>query len=124
MRLRPVLFACFIVPSVAQAQAPTALASDTRFGHKQPVPSATAVRRQTPIVLDGKLDEPAWRDAPAITGFRQVDPEEGKPASERTDVRFLYDDEALYIGAKMYDSHGRDGVVTRLVRRDGSFDMD
>ena len=122
--MRLLLLACFALPVVAGAQSPTAAIGETRFGHKQPVPSATAVRRQSPIVLDGKLDEPAWRDAPPITELRQVDPEEGKPASERTDVRFLYDDDALYIGAKMYDSHGRDGVVTRLVRRDGNFDMD
>ena len=122
--MRPLLLACLALPVVAGAQSPTTLASDTRFGHKQPVPSATAVPRHAPIVLDGKLDEPAWRDAPPITELRQVDPEEGKPASERTDVRFLYDADALYIGAKMYDSHGRDGVITRLVRRDGNFDMD
>lgn len=93
-------------------------------GHTVAVPSATAVHRSGPVVLDAKLDEPAWRDAPAITEFRQIDPDEGKPASQRTDVRFLFDDDALYIGAKMYDTAGARGVVTRLVRRDASFDSD
>ena len=123
MHMRPLLLACLALPVAAGAQTATARPATRRFGHEQPVPRATAVRRQSPIVLDGK-PEPAWRDAPPITEFRQIDPDEGKPASQRTDVRFLYDDDALYIGAKMYDSYGRDGVVTRLVRRDASFDMD
>ncbi|MEP6494072.1 MAG: DUF5916 domain-containing protein [bacterium] len=92
--------------------------------HRIPVPSATASRKSGPIVLDAKLDEAAWRAARPITDFTQVDPDEGKPATQRTDVRFLFDDEALYIGAKMYDTEGRKGVTTRLVRRDANFDSD
>jgi uncharacterized protein DUF5916/cellulose/xylan binding protein with CBM9 domain len=88
------------------------------------VPSATAVRRSGPVILDGRLDEPVWRSATPITDFTQTDPEEGKRASQRTEVRFLYDDAALYIGAKMYDTQGPTGVATRLVRRDAEFDSD
>ena len=93
-------------------------------GHAVPVPVATAVRRKSPIVLDAKLDEPAWRDADPVTEFRQIDPDEGKPATQRTEVRILFDDDALYIGAKMFDDAGPTGVTTRLVRRDGQFDSD
>ena len=92
--------------------------------HTIPVPTARAVRRSGPITLDGKLDEDAWKGATPITEFTQFDPEEGKPASQRTEVRFLFDDDALYIGAKMYDTAGAAGVMTRLVRRDASFDSD
>ncbi|HEY4133160.1 MAG TPA: sugar-binding protein, partial [Gemmatimonadaceae bacterium] len=88
------------------------------------MPSAHAVRRDGPIVLDAKLDEAAWAQAKPITEFKQVDPDEGKPASQRTEVRFLYDDDALYVGAKMYDTGGAAGVTTRLVRRDATFDSD
>jgi len=94
------------------------------YGHRLAVPTAVAVRRSTAIVLDAKLDEDAWKTATPITDFRQVDPDEGQPASQRTEVRFLFDDDALYIGAKMYDLEGGNGVITRLVRRDGSFDSD
>jgi hypothetical protein len=94
------------------------------YGHKVAVPSAMAGRRTSPIVLDAKLDEAAWQKAEPITEFKQIDPEEGKPASQRTEVRFLFDDDALYVGAKMYDSEGGKGVITRLVRRDGQFDSD
>ncbi len=57
-----------------------------------------AVRVTLPIVIDGQLDEAAWRDAPLATGFIQNEPHAGEPASERTDVRILYDDTYLYIG--------------------------
>ena len=94
------------------------------YGHSTMVPSAFAARRTGRITLDGKLDEPAWAAATPITNFTQFDPDEGKPASQRTDVRFLFDEEALYIGAKMYDTAGARGVTTRLVRRDATFDSD
>ena len=67
------------------------------------------------LTLDGVLDEPAWATAAPVTSLVQLDPDEGQPASERTDVRILYDGEALYIGARLHDSRAPRG---RLVRRD------
>lgn len=93
-------------------------------GHRVAVPTATAARRSGRIILDAKLDEAAWKDALPVTDFRQVDPDEGKPATQRTDVRFIFDGEALYVGARMYDTEGSRGVTTRLVRRDANFDSD
>jgi hypothetical protein len=61
--------------------------------------SIMAVRLTTEIELDGKLDEFAWIGAHAVTGFRQWQPDEGEPATQRTEVRFLFDDDALYVGA-------------------------
>ena len=126
MRLRFGLVVLVPVVAAAQSQSPTPEGSPVsyRFGHRRAVPSATAAHRTTAILLDGKLDEAAWSAATPITEFRQIDPDEGKPASQRTEVRFLYDDDALYVGAKMHDTAGARGVVTRLVRRDGSFDSD
>src|SRR5690606_22703651 len=63
-------------------------------------PLAEAVRAQGPVHIDGRLDEPAWALAPVIDGFRQIDPDEGAPVSRRTEVRILFDDDALYIGAR------------------------
>jgi len=97
---------------------------DRQYGHAVAVPRAIAVRRQSAIKLDGVLDEAAWQAAEPITHFTQFDPDEGKPASQRTEVRFLFDDDALYVGAKMYDSLGGRGVINRLVRRDANFDSD
>lgn len=98
--------------------------SAAQAGHRVPVPTALATRRSGAVVLDARLDDEAWKSATPITEFRQVDPQEGKPATQRTEVRFLYDDDALYVGAKMYDSLGARGVTTRLVRRDANFDSD
>ncbi|MFW6199168.1 MAG: DUF5916 domain-containing protein, partial [Gemmatimonadota bacterium] len=60
-------------------------------------------------------DEPVWSSAPAITDFTQIVPLEGMPASELTEVRIAYDDEALYVGAMLHDS---EPVTTQLARRD------
>ena len=79
------------------------------------VPVSRAVRATDAIRLDGKLDEPAWRSAPVTEVFTQIDPSEGRPASQRTEVRVVYDDYALYVGARLYDT-GR--VTARLGRRD------
>ncbi len=67
-------------------------------------PSIRARLTATPIDVDGILDEPGWQLADSTTGFTLNLPRVGYPASERTVVRILYDDERLYIGATMYDS--------------------
>jgi hypothetical protein len=91
--------------------------------HPQPSPSIQAVRRTSAIKLDGLLDEPDWQSAPVASPFTQTQPHEGQPG-QRTEVRFLYDDDAIYVGARMYDSLGAAGVRTQLVRRDANFDSD
>ncbi|HEX8271573.1 MAG TPA: DUF5916 domain-containing protein [Longimicrobiaceae bacterium] len=82
------------------------------------VPRVQAVERTEPVVVDGRLDEAVWRSAPAATDFVQQDPHEGRPATQRTEVRLAYDGDALYIGARMFDSLGAAGVRDRLFRRD------
>lgn len=63
-----------------------------------------ARRASEKIVIDGKLDEPAWKDAPAVDGFCTIVDGESLPASSRTRVRALWDAECLYIGAEMEDN--------------------
>lgn len=87
-------------------------------------PSVEARRDTAAIDLDGRLEERVWRTAPAATEFRQREPDEGEPATQRTEVRFVFDRDALYIGARMYDAEGASGVVSRLFRRDGDFESD
>jgi hypothetical protein len=76
------------------------------------------------INLDGQLNEPEWQRASPATDFTQQQPYEGRPATQRTEVRFLLADDALYVGARMYDDLGSQGVVSRLVRRDASANAD
>jgi hypothetical protein len=54
------------------------------------------------VVVDGRLGDAAWRDAPVVTDFLQKQPNEGQPATERTEIRLVYDDGALYVGARMF----------------------
>ena len=78
-----------------------------------------AVRTSEPIVVDGALDEAAWALAEPAGDFYQQFPDEFGPATERSDVRFLYDDEMLYIGAMMYDREP-DRLIIDSLRRDFS----
>jgi hypothetical protein len=63
-----------------------------------------AVFTSTPPVIDGLLDDAAWLDAPLITDFHQVEPEEFGEPSERTEVWVLYDRDNLYVGARLHYS--------------------
>jgi hypothetical protein len=63
-----------------------------------------AVRTTTAIVLDGILSEPAWERAEPATDFVAVQPYHGAPATEQTEIRLLYDNTNLYIGAICHDS--------------------
>lgn len=91
--------------------------SRPQYDHQRDAPVASAARVTTPIRLDGSLDEAGWSAAQPITDFRQLDPREGQPISERTEIRVLFGEEALYVGASMYD---RQGPRARLGRRDMS----
>ena len=95
------LAASFGAPSLsAQSRAATRIDPDT-----MPRPTLEARRAAGPITLDGTLDEAAWALADSTRGtFYQSIPDQGAPATERTVVRVLYDDERLYVGAVMYDS--------------------
>jgi hypothetical protein len=58
---------------------------------------------QAPVVIDGQLDEDAWEEAGGATGFKQFEPDEGAPASQKTDVRVLYGERNLYVGVRLLD---------------------
>lgn len=81
-----------------------------------PRPTHRAVRATGPITIDGRLDEPDWSAAIPLTTFYQAQPQLGHPASERTDVRVLYDDRALYLACICYDSQPNNLTVTTLNR--------
>jgi len=69
------------------------------------------------ISMDGRLDEEDWSKAPIATGFTQGTPVEGIPAEEETEIRVLIGDDAIYVGARMYEADPST-IVDRLVRRD------
>ena len=76
-----------------------------------------ARRTTQPIVLDGVLDEAAWATADRTGDFVQAEPVTGIPASEATEVRVLYDETTLYIGATLRECDV-DGLVANNIRKD------
>lgn len=84
-------------------------------------PAGAAVRTTTPPVVDGRLDDAVWAHAPVIGGFVQHEPFEGQPITERTEVRVVYDRQAMYLGAWLYDSDPQ-GLVRGETRRDAGLD--
>lgn len=99
----------------AQSPAPRPGAVTPRTAAHLAAPRARAVRTEVPIAIDGRLNEAAWASATPVTDFTQIDPVEGDPASERTEVRILYDNRAVYVGARLFDSGP---ISARLGRRD------
>lgn len=83
-----------------------------------PRPAAVATRiGRDNIEVDGVLDEDAWRDAEPITRFIQSTPNTGYPATEPTDVRIVYDDDRIYIGAELRDSDP-DRITAQYLEQD------
>ena len=80
-------------------------------------PVLRAVRATGPVAIDGDLSDPAWQSAPEFTDFTQHDPVDGAPPTMRTSIRILYDDHAIYFGAKMEDP----GAPTPMLARRDSF---
>src|SRR5687768_7794501 len=72
-----------------------------------------AVRLAGEITVDGTLDEPSWSQAPIAQNFIQNDPREGMPATYDTEVRVLYDDEAVYFGV-----FAKDDQPSRIIVND------
>jgi Carbohydrate family 9 binding domain-like len=69
------------------------------------------------------MDEPAWQAATPVTEFRQFDPNEGQPVSEKTEARILVDDDAVYVGMRLYDREPR-LIQSQLARRDEPIEGD
>ena len=112
----PALVASLSLAAVLPAQQ-TAAVQPTVSVHAG-TPAAAATRRTAPVVIDGRLDEQAWSAAQPISRFRQTRPTEAADASLATEVRILYDDDALYVGARMSEPMGAAGIRAPLARRD------
>src|SRR5262245_10460059 len=78
---------------------------------------ATAVAE--PVRIDGRLDEPVYREVPPITDFYQQEPDNGAPVSERTEVWLLFDEHTLYVTCRCWQADLRQ-IVASDMRRDSS----
>ena len=68
-------------------------------------------------VIDGVLDDEAWKDATPVTEFYQLVPVEGAEPSEATEAYLTYDSDMLYVGVRMHDRNS-DAIVARVLRED------
>jgi len=74
------------------------------------------------MIIDGKLGEAEWQQAPRAADFTQASPRPGEKSVQRTEVSILYDDQAVYIGAMIYESHP-DSIFKQLSPRDNFEDF-
>lgn len=106
---------CRLVTLVAVFAALPVLAQDaTAVGAR---PRLAAGNRTTPIVIDGRLDDPAWKDADVASQFVNREPTEGEAPTQRTEVRVLFDETSVWVGARLYDTDPG-SIARQVVRRD------
>ena len=102
------------------------------YGPPPPVPPAVVSRDDTgrvtvratrisePIVVDGKLDDEVYARVVAMSGFIQQEPDEGAPATEKTEAWVFFDDDNIYISARCWDSHPEKMVINEMRRDNGN----
>ena len=111
IKLSLLLWMCVLfVPHGANAQ-------DTQT--ERELPRMSAHRTSEKIKVDGVLDEPVWHSVEPIRQLYQIQPDQGEPATEQSEVRILYDDKKLYFGFIFFDSE-MDKIVANDMRRDSS----
>ena len=84
-----------------------------------PPPSIAAHRTATPIQVDGRLDEAVYASTTPVSDFVQQEPDEFKPATEKTDAWVFFDDNNIYVSARCFESHPERRVANEM-RRDTS----
>ena len=106
------------IAAITVLAAPATLHAQAPSNGEQP-PITQASRTTAPPVIDGRLDDEVWSTLAPLNGFTQREPSEGRPVSQPTEVRILYDDAALYIGAWLFDEDPG-GIVVGQTLRDAS----
>lgn len=114
----------FPVPAMAQSGEDPQASVEPIDPDLAPRPSAMATRATGPVRVDGVLDDTTWGVAQVIDQFYQQKPNAGMPASELTEVRILFDDENLYIGAELHDQPGYKPIIPTLQRDPNTRDGD
>ncbi|HEV2641407.1 MAG TPA: DUF5916 domain-containing protein, partial [Candidatus Elarobacter sp.] len=112
------LAAFLTLASHATSQQPAAAVPSAQSGSSARV-LMHAARLTGRIDLDGALDESAWQQAPVASVFTQSYPNAGGAPTESTEVRVLYDNDALYVGVRMFDREPK-LIAAQLARRDAS----
>ncbi|MCP4660155.1 MAG: carbohydrate binding family 9 domain-containing protein, partial [bacterium] len=119
-----------VPPAWARLSCVTALSIASLFA---PPPLGAQVRGEDAVVrpvrveeapkIDGRLSEALWTRIEPITDFRQYEPDNGAPATEKTEVRICYDSRFLYFGIRAHDGEP-DKIIARSFERDANVDND
>jgi hypothetical protein len=100
LRILPILLLTGLLCGPASAQDSRPPVEEIRVGDGRSTVRAAPAEG---ISVDGRLRERAWTEATSVSGFRQFEPDEGAAATHRTDVRVLYGEDHLYVGAQLQD---------------------
>ncbi|WP_324676256.1 DUF5916 domain-containing protein [Hymenobacter sp. GOD-10R] len=120
MRFRIILIAFLLLSFLASYGQKATTTATAKLAPKRQL---NALRITQAPKLDGVLDEPMWQEAPLANKFTQYRPNPGLPENHPTEVRVLYDDAALYIGAVMHDV-SPDSIFRELSQRDDMSNTD
>ncbi|MQA89800.1 MAG: hydrolase [Gemmatimonas sp.] len=112
-----------VVASVAGSTLGLATMAGSQAPEPRPVAQAVRLPEEAAIRIDGLLDDEGWRAAIPIMEFRQQEPIEGAVPTEPTEIRIVYDEEAIYIGARMHDSDPS-GILAHQLQRDAGLGTD
>ena len=116
--MRPFVYLLAFLPLAAAVNAQYSMPGTP----EEPVPTSAAVHTDVAPVLDGMvIGDPAYTQTVPISQFWQTTPQEGQPASERTEVYLVYTDRALYVGVICYDREP-EAIIVSDTRRDAPLD--
>jgi hypothetical protein len=87
------------------------------------IKETTGLKIEESIKVDGFISEPVWEKAPEISDFIQFEPERGKPASLKTIVKILYNDDSIYFGFLCYDPEP-EKIAAQMTKRDADIQND
>jgi hypothetical protein len=114
-------FACCVLAILGLAEAPHRAAAQASPADERK--SVRILRTTDRPVIDGELNEELWARAPVVDDFHQVTPDEFAEPSERTEVYVVYDGDALYIGARLYDAEPA-SINARILRQGQNINAD
>lgn len=109
---------CLIASAYPEAQSQTGSTDNVQTSFVQKILTAERVG-QVPVVDGDVLNDAAWSDAMPVSGFLQSTPNEGEPATERTEVRVIFTEDTVYFGVVCYDRNP-ESIIVSDSRRDSS----
>ncbi|HEY5666909.1 MAG TPA: carbohydrate binding family 9 domain-containing protein [Gammaproteobacteria bacterium] len=111
---------CWATALIGLVPATAVLAQEAGGGAEK---SFRVVRNDVVINVDGVLDEAVWGRVTLIDDLHQVEPVEFAEPSQRTEIRVFYDDEALYVGARLWDTEA-DRITANVLRQGDGLDSE